>query len=107
LPIRATCRKIDFIGKLHHLKLLRHSTSSNEARRPREVLLKALIERYIAEGQPVGRARCRAPRGLELSPATIRNVMSDLEELGLVASPIPPPAAFRLRAATACSSTPC
>jgi heat-inducible transcriptional repressor len=52
-----------------------------------KLLLKALIERYIAEGQPVGsRTLSRAP-GLELSPATIRNVMSDLEELGLVASP--------------------
>ena len=51
------------------------------------LLLKTLIERYIAEGQPVGsRTLSRAP-GLELSPATIRNVMSDLEELGLIASP--------------------
>ena len=51
------------------------------------LLLKTLIERYIAEGQPVGsRTLSRAP-GLELSPATIRNVMSDLEALGLIASP--------------------
>ena len=51
------------------------------------LLLKTLIERYIADGQPVGsRTLSRAP-GLELSPATIRNVMSDLEELGLIASP--------------------
>ena len=52
-----------------------------------KLLLKTLVERYIAEGQPVGsRTLSRAP-GLELSPATIRNVMSDLEELGLIASP--------------------
>jgi heat-inducible transcriptional repressor len=52
-----------------------------------KLLLKALVERYIADGQPVGsRTLSRAP-GLELSPATIRNVMSDLEELGLIASP--------------------
>src|SRR4029079_19181138 len=52
-----------------------------------KLLLKALIERYIAEGQPVGsRTLSRAP-GLDLSPATIRNVMADLEELGLIASP--------------------
>lgn len=51
------------------------------------LLLKTLIERYIADGQPVGsRTLSRSP-GLELSPATIRNVMSDLEELGLIASP--------------------
>jgi heat-inducible transcriptional repressor len=51
------------------------------------LLLKTLIERYIADGQPVGsRTLSRAP-GLELSPATIRNVMSDLEELGLITSP--------------------
>ena len=52
-----------------------------------KLLLKTLVERYIAEGQPVGsRTLSRAP-GLELSPATIRNVMADLEDLGLIASP--------------------
>ena len=52
-----------------------------------KLLLKSLIERYIAEGQPVGSRTLSRASGLELSPATIRNVMSDLEELGLVASP--------------------
>ncbi|MFM9927202.1 heat-inducible transcriptional repressor HrcA [Variovorax sp. H27-G14] len=52
-----------------------------------KLLLKTLVERYIADGQPVGsRTLSRAP-GLDLSPATIRNVMSDLEALGLIASP--------------------
>ena len=51
------------------------------------LLLKALVERYIADGQPVGsRTLSKAP-GIELSPATIRNVMSDLEDLGLISSP--------------------
>lgn len=50
-------------------------------------LLKALIERYIADGQPVGSRTLSRASGLELSPATIRNVMADLEELGLIASP--------------------
>ena len=50
-------------------------------------LLKILIERYIADGQPVGSRTLSRASGLELSPATIRNVMSDLEELGLIASP--------------------
>ncbi|CAG9199621.1 Heat-inducible transcription repressor HrcA [Burkholderia gladioli] len=65
-------------------------------------LLKTLIERYIADGQPVGSRTLSRYSGLELSPATIRNVMSDLEELGLVSSPhtsagrIPTPRGYRL-----------
>ena len=51
------------------------------------LLLKALVERYIADGQPVGSRTLSRASGLELSPATIRNVMSDLEELGLIVSP--------------------
>ncbi|MEZ5706113.1 MAG: heat-inducible transcriptional repressor HrcA [Burkholderiaceae bacterium] len=50
-------------------------------------LLKTLVERYIDEGQPVGSRTLAKAAGLDLSPATIRNVMSDLEELGLIASP--------------------
>jgi heat-inducible transcriptional repressor len=51
------------------------------------LLLKALVERYIADGQPIGSRTLSRASGLELSAATIRNVMSDLEELGLIASP--------------------
>ncbi|RYX92897.1 MAG: heat-inducible transcriptional repressor HrcA [Comamonadaceae bacterium] len=51
------------------------------------MLLKALVERYIAEGQPVGSRTLSKASGLDLSPATIRNVMSDLEDLGLIVSP--------------------
>jgi heat-inducible transcriptional repressor len=64
-------------------------------------LLKALVERYIADGQPVGSRTLSKAAGLDLSPATIRNVMSDLEELGLVASPhtsagrVPTPRGYR------------
>jgi heat-inducible transcriptional repressor len=67
-----------------------------------KLLLKALVERYIAEGQPVGSRTLSRASGLELSPATIRNVMSDLEELGLIASPhtsagrIPTPRGYRV-----------
>ncbi|MEO8278967.1 MAG: heat-inducible transcriptional repressor HrcA [Ideonella sp.] len=50
-------------------------------------LLNTLVERYIADGQPVGSRTLSKASGLELSPATIRNVMADLEELGLIASP--------------------
>lgn len=65
-------------------------------------LLKTLVERYIADGQPVGSRTLSKASGLELRPATIRNVMADLEELGLIASPhtsagrIPTPRGYRL-----------
>ncbi|HEY9108919.1 MAG TPA: heat-inducible transcriptional repressor HrcA [Roseateles sp.] len=65
-------------------------------------LLKTLVERYIADGQPVGSRTLSKASGLELSPATIRNVMADLEDLGLIASPhtsagrIPTPRGYRL-----------
>ena len=52
-----------------------------------KTLLKALVERYIADGTPVGSRTLSRASGLELSPATIRNVMADLEELGLISSP--------------------
>jgi heat-inducible transcriptional repressor len=52
-----------------------------------KTLLKSLVERYIADGQPVGSRTLSRASGLELSPATIRNVMADLEEMGLIASP--------------------
>jgi len=66
-----------------------------------QLLLKTLIERYIEEGQPVGSRTLSKYSGLDLSPATIRNVMSDLEELGFIASPhtsagrVPTPAGYR------------
>ncbi len=49
-----------------------------------KLLLKALVERYIADGQPVGSRTLSRASGLDSSPATIRNVMADLEELGLI-----------------------
>lgn len=63
-------------------------------------LLKALIERYIADGQPVGSRTLS--KMFDLSPATIRNVMADLEDLGLIHSPhtsagrVPTPRGYRL-----------
>jgi len=50
-------------------------------------LLKALVERYIHDGQPVGSRVLSKDSDLKLSPATIRNVMADLEDLGLIHSP--------------------
>ncbi len=49
--------------------------------------LKALIERYIRDGHPVGSRTLSKDTGLDLSAATVRNVMADLEEMGLVSSP--------------------
>ncbi len=66
-----------------------------------QVLLKTLIERYVAEGQPVGSRALSKHSSLELSPATVRNVMSDLEEMGFIASPhtsagrVPTPRGYR------------
>lgn len=66
-----------------------------------QILLKTLIERYIAEGQPVGSRTLSRYSGLDLSPATIRNVMSDLEQMGLISSPhtsagrVPTPLGYR------------
>ncbi len=51
------------------------------------VLLKTLVERFISEGTPIGSAKLREVSGLSLSPATIRNVMSDLEDRGYLHSP--------------------
>lgn len=51
------------------------------------ILLKTLIERYIVEGQPVGSRTLSKHSGLDVSPATVRNVMADLEEMGFIASP--------------------
>jgi len=52
-----------------------------------ESLLKTLIERYIQDGQPIGSRALAKDSGLDLSPATIRNVMSDLEDMGLILAP--------------------
>ncbi|TSA14659.1 MAG: heat-inducible transcriptional repressor HrcA [Betaproteobacteria bacterium] len=67
-----------------------------------QILLKTLVERYIAEGQPVGSRALSRYSGLDLSPATIRNIMSDLEELGFISSPhtsagrVPTPRGYRI-----------
>lgn len=65
------------------------------------ILLKTLIERYIVDGEPVGSRTLSKHAGLDLSPASIRNIMADLEEMGFVASPhtsagrIPTPRGYR------------
>lgn len=77
------------------------STTSQPNDRARH-LLRVLIQRYINDGQPVGSRTLSKDSGLDLSPATIRNVMSDLEEMGLVSAPhtsagrVPTPRGYRL-----------
>ena len=50
-------------------------------------LFRVLVQRYIGSGQPVGSRTLSRDSGLDLSPATVRNVMADLEDLGLLRSP--------------------
>jgi heat-inducible transcriptional repressor len=52
-----------------------------------QLLFKLLVERYIADGQPVGSRTLARDAKLDLSPATIRNVMADLEDIGLIRAP--------------------
>lgn len=67
-----------------------------------QYLLRVLIQRYIREGVPVGSRTLSRDSGLDLSPATIRNVMSDLEDFGLVSAPhtsagrVPTPKGYRV-----------
>lgn len=67
-----------------------------------QILLKTLVEHYISEGQPVGSRTLAQCSGLELSPASIRNMMADLEGMGFIASPhtsagrVPTPRGYRL-----------
>ncbi len=75
-------------------------------------LFRSLVERYIREGQPVGSRTLSKAGGSELSPATIRNVMADLEDLGYLSSPhtsagrVPTALGFRLFVDTMLSVTP-
>jgi heat-inducible transcriptional repressor len=65
-------------------------------------LLRTLISQHIRDGEPVGSRTLAKRSGLDVSPATIRNIMSDLEEIGLVAAPhasagrIPTPQGYRV-----------
>jgi len=67
-----------------------------------KILLKTLMEIYLGDGQPVGSRTLSKRCGLDVSPATIRNIMADLEDLGLVTSPhtsagrVPTPQGYRI-----------
>jgi heat-inducible transcriptional repressor len=65
-------------------------------------LLRTLIAQYLVDGEPVGSRTLSRSSGLDVSPATIRNIMADLEDAGLVSSPhtsagrVPTPRGLRL-----------
>jgi heat-inducible transcriptional repressor len=67
-----------------------------------QYLLKVLIQRFIRDGQPVGSHTLSKESRLDLSPATIRNIMAELDELGFVTTPhtsagrVPTPKGYRL-----------
>lgn len=74
------------------------NVSLNEKSR---ILLKTLVEQYIADGQPVASKTLADAASVAVSPATVRNIMSDLEDLGYVSSPhtsagrVPTPLGYR------------
>lgn len=67
-----------------------------------EQILRFLVDQYIRDGQPVGSRTLSRESGIGLSPATLRNVMGDLEHMGLIVSPhtsagrIPTAAGYRV-----------
>lgn len=77
------------------------STLNNLNERSQQ-LFKVLVEQYISDGQPVASKALSNDEKINLSPATVRNVMADLEDLGLIISPhtsagrIPTPQGYRL-----------
>ncbi len=70
-------------------------------------ILEAIIEEYIATAQPVGSKALTQNHGIKLSPASVRNVMAELEDLGYLASPTPRQDAFLPRRAIVSTLTPC
>src|ERR1700712_1088477 len=90
-PDRSTpLREPRFTLSLNHLRRVRITFMPGDIsvlNERAQILLKTLVERYIADGQPVGSRALSKYSGLELSPASIRNVMADLEDLGFIASP--------------------
>lgn len=88
------------------------NTTSEGLNERAQHLLRFLVQRYIRDGQPVGSRVLSKETGLDVSPATIRNVMSDLEELGFIASPhtsagrVPTTAGYRFFVDTLIKLTP-
>jgi transcriptional regulator of heat shock response len=64
--------------------LERASTDLNHRSRR---ILSAVVSEYLHTGEAVGSRTITRRHGIELSPATVRNVMADLEDMGFIASP--------------------
>lgn len=77
-----------------------------------QIILRTLVEQFIRDGQPVGSRTLSKASGLSLSPATIRNVMADLEDFGFITSPhtsagrVPTPKGYRFFVDTLVKFTP-
>jgi len=78
----------------------KYNTDSSPSLRAK-LILSAIVDKYVQDGIPVGSKSLSLTDSIDLSPATIRHVMSDLEELGFIASPhrssgrIPTPKGYR------------
>ncbi len=69
------------------MKQREETTTSTEVNERSQLLLKMLVERYLSEGTPVASKSLAGAPGVQVSPATVRNIMADLEAKGLVHSP--------------------
>ncbi len=74
---------------LHHSSYLKPMTNTpiTEMTTRAQDIFRVVVESYLDTGTPVGSRTISKAPGFELSPASIRNVMQDLEELGLLAAP--------------------
>ncbi|WP_455379904.1 heat-inducible transcriptional repressor HrcA [Acidihalobacter prosperus] len=72
-----------------HTRILGNSSNDFGLNQRSRYLLKVLVESYIREGRPIGSQTLSRTAGLDLSPATVRNVMAELESMGYVRSPHP------------------
>ncbi len=70
-------------------------------------ILQAIIRNYLETGEPVGSRTISKYTDLNLSSATIRNEMADLEELDISSSPTPLQAGFLPTKVTGCMLTAC
>ena len=90
------------VSRTAHTDHLAHVPACHDLDARARRLLRTLIAQYLVDGEPVGSRTLSRSSGLDVSPATIRNIMADLEELGLVASPhtsagrVPTPRGLRL-----------
>ncbi len=69
------------------MKQREETTTTSSVSERSQLLLKMLVERYLTEGTPVASKALAGAPGVQVSPATVRNIMADLEAKGLVHSP--------------------